>query len=77
MPGVTVCDPEVDFTPDQDPLAEQVLAFVELQFRTEELPCVILPGFAKIATDGLLKICVTVTTSVSLACPFEFEQVSV
>ena len=50
--GLTVCEPLVDFVPDQPFDAEQEFALLDDQIRVDELPLAIDVGLADMETVG-------------------------
>jgi hypothetical protein len=65
--GVTVLDPLRLWLPDQDPLAVQDVALVELQVSVEEVPCMTDVGFALMVTVGAAVV--TLRVALLLAVP--------
>jgi hypothetical protein len=64
--GPVLCDPRADLTPLQPPDAVQVVAFVELQLRSDEPPAETIVGLAAIVASGVI---FTVTLAVVLVPP--------
>ena len=71
--------PEVDFAPDQAPVATQDVAFVEFQLSVEGVPLVTVSGLAvseTVGTGGGGGVPATVTWTVALTDPAKPVQVS-